>query len=410
MTPWLSRLLFSAVFFGALAGLHVYVWRRLIVAPALGVRARRVGAGLLALLFSATVAGLLLPRWLGPRGMGPVALTGGVWLGALLMLLVPLSALDTLSWIGRAAHRTWCRLAASASDPEPQQPADPGRRLAMSRLLAAAVAVLGAALGTTALRSGLRRVQVKRVTAVVPQLPPAWEGARVVQLTDVHVGPTLGRDFIEEIVSEVNALGPDLVVITGDLVDGSVEQLRHHVAPLAGLRSKHGTFFVTGNHEFYSGHADWCEHLGALGLQVLRNRRVSLGEAEAQIDIAGVEDFQSRHYPGAPGPDLRAALADREPGRLCILLAHQPRAVREAAELGVQLQLSGHTHGGQLWPWGKLLARLQQPVISGLARFGETLVYVSNGTGYTGTPMRLGAPAEITLIRLENGAPESPTA
>jgi hypothetical protein len=196
----------------------------------------------------------------------------------------------------------------------------------------------------------------------------------------------------------VNALTPDVVAITGDLVDGSVEALREHVAPLAKLKAAHGVFFVTGNHEYYSGVDEWLDELRRLGIRVLRNESVTLSRGAAAVELAGIDDHASGRFPGH-GPDLRRALKDRDPRRPVVLLAHQPVAVHEAAAFDVDLQLSGHTHGGQLWPWGYLV-RLQQKYLNGLYRIGNTLLYVSCGTGYWGPPMRLGAPAEITELTL----------
>jgi predicted MPP superfamily phosphohydrolase len=229
-------------------------------------------------------------------------------------------------------------------------------------------------------------------------LPAGSHGTTIVQLTDLHVGPTIGRAFIEDIVRRTNALAPDIVAITGDLVDGSVEALGEAVAPLGDLRARHGVFFVTGNHEYFSGVTPWLAALERLGIKVLANERVSIGGAEG-FDLAGIHDQSGARFDPAHGSDPAAALAGRDPAREVVLLAHQPKSVTAAARLGVGLQLSGHTHGGQLWPFG-LLVQLQQPFIHGLHRVGETQIYVSPGTGYWGPPMRLGTRAEITRIRL----------
>ena len=195
-------------------------------------------------------------------------------------------------------------------------------------------------------------------------------GTTIVQISDVHVGPTLGRDFVEDIVARVNALAPDLVAITGDLVDGSVSHLKAEVAPIAGLRSRFGTYFVTGNHEYYSGTESWCRELaGALGIRVLRNERVSIGDEHASFDLAGIDDHDAKRFGGAS--DVAKATAGRDPTRELVLLAHQPRAAFEADRHGVGLQLSGHTHGGQIWPWNYFVY-LQQPIVAGLRRIGNT--------------------------------------
>jgi predicted MPP superfamily phosphohydrolase len=178
-----------------------------------------------------------------------------------------------------------------------------------------------------------------------------------------------------------------------------VAELRDAIAPIAGLRARHGVYFVTGNHEYYSGVDAWLAELTRLGVRVLRNERVEIGGGDASFDLAGIDDWSSRGMAPGHGPDLPRALDGRDPARELVLLAHQPRAVHEAAARGVGLQLSGHTHGGQIWPWG-FAVRLQQPYVLGLSREGRTHIYVSPGTGYWGPPMRLGTRGEITRVIL----------
>ncbi len=228
-------------------------------------------------------------------------------------------------------------------------------------------------------------------------------GLTLVQLTDVHVGPTIGRAFIETIVAHTNALHPDVIAITGDLVDGSVAELADAVAPLGQLRARHGVYFVTGNHEYFSGATPWIAELTRLGIRCLRNERVSIGDGAASFELAGVDDHSgARSGEDGHGEDLPRALANLDPEREVVLMAHQPRSVFAASRFGVGLQISGHTHGGQLWPFSYLV-RLQQPFLAGLHRHGDTQIYVSRGTGYWGPPMRLGAPAEITQFVLSSG-------
>jgi hypothetical protein len=373
MTRLLTFALFLSIMVTLTGAAHYYVWSRLVRDPGLPPALSRGLTYALIFLFVAIPGSLLARR--APLGGAIEALVwlAMTWLGLLLFLVLALGAADLVRgfWqVGRAFSNA--------------APPDPERRQAVARLIAGAAALVGGALGFWSVRSALSGVQLRHVEVTLARLPKALSGTRIVQLSDVHVGPTIHKDFIETIVAQSNALNPDLVVITGDLVDGSVEELAEHVAPLANLRAKYGVFFVTGNHEYYSGAEEWC---------------TELGDAAASFDLAGVDDHSAKRFGGGHGEDLPKALAGRDPARELVLLAHQPKTILEAQDHGVGLQLSGHTHGGQIWPW-TYLVRLQQPVVAGLARFGKSFVYVSRGTGYWGPPMRLGAPSEITELTL----------
>jgi predicted MPP superfamily phosphohydrolase len=272
-------------------------------------------------------------------------------------------------------------------------------------ITAIAVPLLALALTAWGYANARRPAKVKSVDIPLRDLPPALHGFRIAQLSDIHVGPTIRGDWLRPLVDRVNALRPDVVAITGDLVDGSVQELASQVAPLAGLRSRHGTFFVTGNHEYYSGAASWVAELRRLGLTVLMNEHVVLRHGDDPQDpggalvLAGVTDWSAQHFDPAQRSDPRRAIAgapDRAPK---VLLAHQPRSAPAAAEAGFDLQLSGHTHGGQFLPWN-FFVPLQQPFVAGLHAVKDLWVYVSRGTGYWGPPKRLGAPSEITELRL----------
>lgn len=383
----MSFFLFFAVALSLIGAVHYYIWARLVRDMALPLWAHRG----LTLLVLALCLSIPLTFWFGRRlpldSTRPLMLLAFGWLGMVFLLLVVLGMSELL----RAGIGVWARF---ASDLPPD---DPQRRLTLSRMVGGSVALVSGGLGALATHQGLTRLVVKQVKVALPRFPTSLNGFSIVQISDVHVGPTIRRQFIERIVERVNALKPDLIAITGDLVDGSVEQLAKHIAPLADLNATHGVFFVTGNHEYYSGVEAWCSELRRIGIQVLQNERVQIGDGAHSFDLAGVDDYSAGRF--GQGPSLQRALEGRDPEREVVLLAHQPRAVFEASEAGVGLQLSGHTHGGQIWPWN-IFVRLQQPVVSGLERFGNTLVYVSNGTGYWGPPMRLGAPAEITRLEL----------
>jgi hypothetical protein len=279
---------------------------------------------------------------------------------------------------------------------------DPSRRVFTARLLAGAVLTGAAGVTALAVRATRSDVAVKRVEITLDRLPPGLDGTKIVQVCDLHMGGLLGRPFVEGVVTTVNRLNADVIAIVGDLVDGTIEQLRPVLAPVTGLRARHGVFFVTGNHEYYSrsGARAWMDEIERMGVRVLRNQRVAIGSEHEGFDLAGVPDHGASRFPEeGPAENVPLALAGRDPARPVVLLAHQPKTIHAAADLGVDLQLSGHTHGGQIWPWGALV-RLQQPYIRGLHRVRNTQLYVSCGTGYWGPPMRLGAPAEITEIIL----------
>jgi predicted MPP superfamily phosphohydrolase len=235
----------------------------------------------------------------------------------------------------------------------------------------------------------------------LPRLPPALDGLTVVQISDLHVGPTIRQREVDRVVAQANALRPDVVAITGDLVDGTVRELGPIVEGLARLRARYGVHFVTGNHEYYSGVDAWLPYLGRLGIRVLRNERVEIGDAGARLDLAGVDDWHAGRYGRGHGYDLGRALEGRDPERALVLLAHQPLGVEAGIRAGMGLQLSGHTHGGQIFPFN-LAVRAAFRYVKGLHRLdgGEGSIYVSRGTGYWGPPMRLGVPPEIARITL----------
>jgi predicted MPP superfamily phosphohydrolase len=372
-----ARYVLFFVFASLLIGsAHRYVWARLVRDAALPPTATKVATVAIIVLFVLLMSGFIVART-APRAVGsPFMWIAYTWLGILFFMVLALGLSDLV-------RLATLRAQGGVADPE--------RRLAISRMFGGGAAILGLGASAAGLVSALSPVSVKRVRVAIDRLTKAASGMRIVQISDVHVGPTIGKGFIEDVVARINALSPDVVAITGDLVDGSVEELAEHVAPLAKLQAKHGVFFVTGNHEYYSGAERWVAHLRTLGVKVLRNERVRIG-GEDGFDLAGVDDHSA-------GGDVRRALAGREENRACVLLAHQPRAITVADALGVDLQLSGHTHGGQIFPWN-FMVRLQQPFVAGLHKLARAQIYVSQGTGYWGPPMRLGAPAEITEIEL----------
>lgn len=270
----------------------------------------------------------------------------------------------------------------------------------VSQATALAVPILALAATVAGLINARRLARVVTVDVALEGLPPDLAGYTIVQISDLHVGPTIRRPTVEAVVNAVNALTPDLIVLTGDIVDGGVPQLANHTSPLGRLTARDGVYAVTGNHEYYAGANAWIAEWRRLGMQVLLNEHVVIGEGANRFVLAGVTDYSARAFDPAHYSDPVGALAQAPadvPTR--ILLAHQPRSAPAARDAGFQLQLSGHTHGGQFLPW-RWFVRLQQPFTAGLHRLGNLQVYVSRGTGYWGPPNRLGAPSEITRIRL----------
>jgi predicted MPP superfamily phosphohydrolase len=276
-------------------------------------------------------------------------------------------------------------------------PLSPDRRQFLARAAVGGAGLVAAGFTTYGVRRAFAAPQIDELAVRVPRLPRAFDGLRIVQVSDVHIGDVLGRPFLEDMVRRCNALKPDLVAVTGDLVDGRVRWLSPTVSALQNLRSRFGTYFITGNHEYYSGDVEWCDALSRMGLTVLRNRTVTLRDGGARLDLVGVDDYGKKEEPR--GWDLDAALAGRNPEHAAVLLAHQPREVETAIDRGIGLQLSGHTHGGQLFPMTGFVAAMWK-YSAGLYRVGDGHVYVHRGTGFWGPPMRIGSPPEIAAITL----------
>ena len=366
---------------------HGYLHRRLVrdtdLGPAWSRRASVATTGAAALL-PAGMAGLLLMRE-APRSVAsPLMWCCFSWVGLLVFLL-------PLMFAGEAV-RAWMLRSEGAG------PHHPERRRALARVIGAVSGVATLGLGASAAVVAQLPPVVRRVRIPLPGLGEAMSGYRIVQISDVHVSATIGRALVESIVASANALEPHLVAITGDLVDGSVKELAPLVASLAHLRARDGVYFVTGNHEYLSGVAEWLDHLGSLGIRVLRNERVAIGREDG-FDLIGVDDPSGSDWAAGHGPNLPAALAGRDAARASVLLAHRPDDVQQAARHGIGLQISGHTHGGQMLV-GWALERLVQPYVFGLYQVGNTALYVTSGAGYWGPPMRFATRAEIVLFEL----------
>lgn len=394
---WISFLTFFSMVVLVDGLLHWFLWARLVRDPGWPDSAKVVGTVLTIFFAVATPLGMILTRFLPSNAVKPLATAIYVWMGVAFILF----SVVLFAAIAKLVFTSAVAMLAKLGGEGPLE--DPARRELLAKGVAAATGAVGLVASGAALRSGLAEVEVKEVGVKLARLPPALSGLSVVQFSDVHVGPLLQTKFIETLVEQANRQRPDLVVITGDLVDGSLAELKEHVQALGRLKSRFGTYFVTGNHEYYSGVDAWLPELRRLGIRVLRNERVVLGDAGASIDLAGVDDSSAGRFGQGHGADVGRATAGRDRERELLLLAHQPKAIVDAAAAGVGLQLSGHTHGGQIWPFNHVVG-LVQPYVAGLYQHDPTTqIYVSRGTGFWGPPMRLAAPAEITKLVLAPG-------
>jgi predicted MPP superfamily phosphohydrolase len=381
------------VILGTVLGLiHLYVWKRLIKDTTRG-GVRGVLSALFLALLVLLVATLLLPRIVGWREPSWLAWPGYVWFGVVVYQFLALLLLEPV----RLALRRWAkRTPPQAAGPEQKQAMN--RRVFLAR--ASAVAAGGAAVGVVGagMASALGPPDVLRLPVRLRRLDPAFNGFRIAVVSDIHLGPLAGRAHTARIVRMINETEPDLVAIVGDLVDGTVEELGTAAEPLRDLVSREGTFFVTGNHEYFvPDTSSWLRELERLGVQPLRNENTPIRRGAAAFDLAGVNDVAGEQR--SDPPDFDRALSGVDDSRPTILLAHQPVQVAEAAAHGVDLQLSGHTHGGQMWPF-HYVVRAAQPSLAGLSTVDGTQLYVTRGAGFWGPPVRIGAPPDITVLSL----------
>jgi uncharacterized protein len=391
--------MFGVIVGAVFALMHWYLWKRLVkdtTRPGTFRRAATVVTIGLALLVFAT---LTLGREVDPDVGQWFAWPGYVWFAALFYLFLVTLLLE----LPRLALRGWVRrrpleaTAATSTEPPPAPATDPSRRLFLARGLGVVAGAASASLVGAGMVSALGTPDLLRVRVPLRNLDPSLAGFRIAVVSDIHLSALLRRSHTERIVSLINESAPDLVAIVGDLADGTVADLGDAAAPLADLAPREGSFFVTGNHEYFVDPDGWVRELDRLGVHTLRNERTTITRGGASFDLAGVTDVNGRNSGDAP--DFDRALAGRAGDGPVVLMAHQPVQVTEAAKRGVDLQLSGHTHGGQLYPFHYVVAAAQ-PSLAGLSKVDDTYLYVTRGAGFWGPPVRVGAPPDITLIEL----------
>ncbi|MCY1022458.1 metallophosphoesterase [Pyxidicoccus sp. MSG2] len=393
---------------GAVLG-HLYLYRRLVRRLVHGRLPRLLALAVLTLLTLVLMARRTFVDALPEHLAELVVVAMFTWMGVALCLVVALLVLDlghgflAVAWWFQSRKAAPPTTASGTVGPE-QSPApapamDEHRRRFLARTLAGGAFIAGGGMAAYGSWRAFSPPLVTELAVKIPKLPRALDGLTLVQLTDIHVGPFIRRRYMDALVEQANALRPDLFAITGDLVDGDVPTLGGAVSALSGLKSRYGSFFVTGNHDYYSGDDAWTEFLQSLGIQVLRNRHVRIGDTGASLDLVGVDDWSGGRRGNKQGYDLDRALDGRDPDRAAVLLAHQPANFTVAAERGMDLQISGHTHGGQLVPMTFFIG-LAWEHAAGLYRHGDSHIYVSRGCGFWGPPMRVGSPPEIVKLVL----------
>lgn len=394
MQPIWTRVVFGLVFTGILSGLCVYLYRRLIRDVTHSRALRFIGAGAVVVLG----LGAVLLRGIFPRSVASPWLTGGLalWVGLVLYTVLALVVADVVRLLIRG------RFQKPAQTPPTEvgapAPAMPERRVFLARTVAASSVVMGGGLAGLGVYRAYEPARTSEYLVKLAGLPKALDGFTIVQLSDVHIGAVLREAFMNDLVERANLLKPDLFAITGDLVDDTPDGIGHIVARLSNLQSKYGTHFVSGNHDYYAGWKRWSEALTGLGINVLRNRRVEIGDGGASFDLVGVDDIGMRG--GGSDYDLAKALAGRDPSRASVLLSHQPKTFTDSVEAKVGLQLSGHTHGGQTFPATGIASLMWGPRNVGLSREGDSQLVVSRGCGFVGPSMRLGSPPELVKVVL----------
>jgi uncharacterized protein len=383
---WL-RILFGILTLAVFGWANYFVYRRTVADTVQHPWVRRLMAALLAVMFlSVPILRFAFKGEMPPPTASAIVLTG--W-GFFIYTLLALMFVEAAKWIDRRRKK---------SVVPPAAPVSPERRIFLSRVAATGALAVGGSVGTFGAWRAFSPPSITEMPIKLPGLPKALDGFTIVQLSDIHVGAIIQERFLDQLVFAANSAKPDLLAITGDLVDGSPDAIGRYVARLRNLKSRFGTYFVSGNHDYYAGWEEWSRELEGIDFEVLRNRTVSIGDPGASFDLVGVDDWGSRWSPN--GYDLEAAVKGRDPERASVLMAHQPSGIELAASKKIGLQLSGHTHGGQMFPGNLVGDVIWGTRNAGLSVYEGTHVYTSRGCGFVGPPMRVGAPPEVVKIIL----------
>lgn len=390
MSKTLSFILFFSIVTIVIGSIHYYLWTRLFRNTGLPQIWKSIGIYVLVALLLYLLTAILLSQYLSIKYSQPLLWIAYLWMGIMMLLFFTLLFTDLIKLI--------LYFYLKVTNPN-KFAIDIQRRQFISGLLTSGASAIVLMASGISVINYYSKPFVNRIQITLRGLPKIFNGFKIVQISDLHIGQLMTKSKLAEIVQQVNSLKPDLIAITGDLVNGSIKLLSNEVTPIKYLEAKKGVFFVTGNHEHYSGVENWISEIEKLGIKVLSNENTKINYGNDSFYIAGVNDHEAKRFGEKHAADFNQALSGLDKNMKVILLAHQPIAVREAAEYGVDLVLSGHTHGGQIWPFNYLVY-LQQPYIKGFYEYKKTKLFVNQGTGCWGPPMRLGSKNEITEVTL----------
>lgn len=393
MNQLFQFVIMTLIFMSLAVGIHYYLWLRMVHDTGMPSPWREISTGLLVLLGISIPITLFISRMIPFEVSRFITWLPYTWLAVMMLLFISFLAADSIKLLAVGIKK----LSSSQS-----LPMDHSRRNALGQLIAGTTVLAVTGVASAGVIKAARKAVVKTVHIPLSHFPKAMDGLKIVQISDLHIGITVGKQWLTDLVNRINTLNPDIVAITGDLTDGDPQKLYKEIEPLKHLETTYGTFFVTGNHEYYSDATRWIEEIRKLGINVLRNQSVAITKGEEQFFLAGVDDYNAANLQRGHGQNVSNAIAAVPDNAAVVMLAHQPRSVFDAADVGVDLVLAGHTHGGQIWPFTYLVG-LQQPYNKGLyAHNQDTQIYVNQGTFMWGPPMRVGTECEITEIILSS--------
>ncbi|RLA06689.1 MAG: hypothetical protein DRQ51_08570 [Gammaproteobacteria bacterium] len=390
MTYSIGYILFLTFALSVLAGIHFYLWHRLVKKTALNKKLHKITSAIIIILALLMPINMILLKFYPLNAIYSFAWLMFLWLGLMFFLFFWLIVSDFIYLIIFLMLKTI---------PRRKIKLNPQRREFIARAVAVNSLVLSSGMGILGVKNYYADPIIKKIDIRLHNLPNIFKGFKILQISDLHLGQMMDKEKLSKVVEQVNLQNPDLIVITGDLVDGRVEVLSDEIQPLKNLKSPYGTFFITGNHEYYSGVESWIKEITKLNIKVLQNEAVRIKKDNDFIYLSGVHDYGAEKTGSDLIADYEKALGKLDKNKNIILLAHQPSAIKKITDYKVDLMLSGHTHGGQIWPFNYLVGLLQ-PHMKGLKKYRNTQLYINQGTGCWGPPLRVGTFNEITKIIL----------